>query len=441
MSIRINTKNAEKFGDITSLESELLTAHNALINKTGLGSEFTGWVTLPADYDRNEFSRIKAAAEKIKRDSEILIIIGIGGSYLGAHAALDFLKGIFYNHKKKNTPDIYFVGNNLSGDYLSDILELVENKDFSVNVISKSGTTIEPAIAFRAFKDLAEKKYGKEEAAKRIYATTDKSCGALKALADKEGYECFTVPDDIGGRYSVLTAVGLLPIAVSGADIGEIMHGAYDEMNTLILNPTLTNPAWTYAALRNIFYRNGKKIEVFASFEPRLTFFTEWWKQLFGESEGKDGKGLFPATAEFSTDLHSLGQYIQDGERSLFETILTVDASEHTYKIKETPDNSDGLNFLADRDLFYINSQAIRGTALAHSDGNVPNIKIELPDMHEHTFGALVYFFEYACAISAYLLGVNPFDQPGVEAYKKNMFALLDKPGYSDLRESLISRL
>lgn len=441
MSIRINTKNAEQFGDIYSLESELSTAHDALINKTGLGSEFTGWVTLPSDYDRSEFSRIKAAAEKIKRDSEAFLVIGIGGSYLGARAAINFLRGTFYNHKKKNTPDIYFVGNNMSGDYLSDIIELVGNRDFSINVISKSGTTIEPSIAFRFFKEILEKKYGKEAAAKRIYATTDKSRGALKELADKESYECFTIPDDIGGRYSVLTAVGLLPIAVSGADISEVMRGAYDEMNSIISDRSLNNPAWIYAAIRNSLYRKGKKIELLTSFEPRLTFMGEWWKQLFGESEGKNSKGIFPAAAEFSADLHSLGQYIQDGDRTLFETILTFDKPERTCTIKESQDNSDGLNFLSDRDLFYINNQAIRGTALAHLDGGVPNIKIELFDTHEHTLGALVYFFEFACGLSAYLLGVNPFDQPGVEAYKQNMFALLDKPGYSEAREHLLSRL
>ncbi len=441
MQICVNTKNMENIGAPGSLAGELAAAHDMLKNKTGRGADFTGWVTLPQDYDREEFARVKAAAQKICGDSEVLIVIGIGGSYLGARAAIEFLKSPFYNQKKKNTPEIYFAGNNISPDYLSDIIELLGERDFSINVISKSGTTTEPAIAFRIFKDLIEKKYGKEGARSRIYATTDKARGALKTLADAEGYETFVIPDDVGGRYSVLTPVGLLPIAVCGADIDAMMQGAADAMQTMLADASMENPAWQYAAARNILYRAGKKTEILACFEPRFRFMAEWWKQLYGESEGKEQRGIFPASVEFSADLHSMGQYIQQGERTLFETMVTIAKSEHACPIGKTEDNLDGLNFLAGRDLRFVNDQAFRGTVLAHVDGGVPNIEIAIPDVSAATFGALVCFFEFACGLSGYLLGVNPFDQPGVEAYKKNMFALLDKPGYSDLREALLARL
>ena len=441
MQIRVNTKNMENIGDINAFASKLSDAHDMLINKTGLGNDFTGWVTLPMDYDRDEFARVKSAAEKIKKNSDVLVVIGIGGSYLGARAAIEFLKSPYYNMKKKDTPDIYFVGNNISPDYLTEIVELIGERDFSINVISKSGTTTEPAIAFRIFKDLIEKKYGKDGAKERIFATTDKARGALKTLADAEGYETFVIPDDVGGRYSVLTPVGLLPIAVCGADIDKIMAGAEAEMKAMLDTKSFENPAWQYAAARNVLYSNGKNIEVLACFEPRFRFMSEWWKQLYGESEGKDGKGIFPASVEFSADLHSMGQYIQEGERTLFETMVTIAKSERVCPIGATEDNLDGLNFLAGKDLRFVNDQAIKGTVLAHVDGGVPNIEIALPDVSDYTFGALVVFFEFACGLSGYVLGVNPFDQPGVEAYKKNMFALLDKPGYSELRETLLARL
>ncbi len=441
MQISVNTKNMENIGDITAFAGKLSDAHDMLINKTGRGNDFTGWVTLPMDYDKEEFARVKAAAEKIKANSEVLVVIGIGGSYLGARAAIEFLKSPYYNMKKKDTPDIYFVGNNISPDYLTEIIELIGDRDFSINVISKSGTTTEPAIAFRIFKDLIEKKYGKDGARERIFATTDKARGALKTLSDAEGYETFVIPDDVGGRYSVLTPVGLLPIAVCGADIDQIMSGAGDEMKAMLETRSFENPAWQYAAARNVLYSNGKNIEVLACFEPRFRFMSEWWKQLYGESEGKDGKGIFPASVEFSADLHSMGQYIQDGERTLFETMVTIAKSERACPIGATEDNLDGLNFLAGKDLRFVNDQAIRGTVLAHVDGGVPNIEVALPDVSDYTFGALVVFFEFACGLSGYVLDVNPFDQPGVEAYKKNMFALLDKPGYSELRETLLARL
>ena len=441
MQIRINTKNMENVGDLNAFAKKLGDAHDMLINKTGLGNDFTGWVTLPMDYDRDEFARVKAAAEKIKANSDVLVVIGIGGSYLGARAAIEFLKSPYYNMKKKDTPDIYFVGNNISPDYLTEIVELIGDRDFSINVISKSGTTTEPAIAFRIFKDLIEKKYGKDGARERIFATTDKARGALKTLSDAEGYETFVIPDDVGGRYSVLTPVGLLPIAVCGADIDKIMAGAADEMKAMLDTKSFENPAWQYAAARNVLYSNGKHIEVLACFEPRFRFMSEWWKQLYGESEGKNGKGIFPASVEFSADLHSMGQYIQEGERTLFETMVTIAKSERLCPIGATEDNLDGLNFLAGKDLRFVNDQAILGTVLAHVDGGVPNIEIALPDVSDYTFGALVVFFEFACGLSGYVLGVNPFDQPGVEAYKKNMFALLDKPGYSELRETLLARL
>ena len=427
--------------EVYALQADVERCHKDLHEKTGKGNDFVGWVDLPENYDKEEFDRIKAAAEKIKANSEVLIVIGIGGSYLGTRTALDFIKTPYYNELKKDTPDIYFVGNNISSAYLNDIISILGDRDFSVNVISKSGTTTEPAIAFRIFKKMLEDKYGKEEAAKRIFATTDKARGALKTLADAEGYETFVIPDDVGGRYSVLTPVGLLPIAVCGADIDQIMAGAGDEMKAMLDTKSFENPAWQYAAARNVLYSNGKNIEVLACFEPRFRFMSEWWKQLYGESEGKNGKGIFPASVEFSADLHSMGQYIQEGERTLFETMVTIAKSERLCPIGATEDNLDGLNFLAGKDLRFVNDQAIRGTVLAHVDGGVPNIEIALPDVSDYTFGALVVFFEFACGLSGYVLGVNPFDQPGVEAYKKNMFALLDKPGYSELRETLLARL
>ena len=407
---------------------------------SGAGSEFTGWVTLPANYDRVEYERIKGAAKKIQADSQVLVVIGIGGSYLGARAVIELLCSNNYNLKKKSTPDVLFVGNTLSTDAMLEAITLIGERDFSVNVISKSGTTTEPAVAFRIFKGLLEAKYGKRAAAKRIYATTDKSRGALKQLADREGYETFVVPDDVGGRYSVLTAVGLLPIAVAGIDIDRLMSGAAKAMDTLAI-PGEDNIAWQYAAARHALYESGKRIEIQACYEPRFRFFSEWWKQLFGESEGKDGKGLFPASVEFSTDLHSMGQYIQDGHRNLFETVIRFAQPHGKLLIPTDPDNVDGLNFLAGKSLAFVNEQSLRGTILAHVDGGVPNILLSVPAIEPDTVGFMIYFFEYVCGLSGYLLQVNPFDQPGVEAYKKNMFALLGKPGYEDRKAELESRL
>ncbi len=430
--------------EVSYLESYVKSAHDMLHNKTGAGNDYVGWVDLPINYDKEEFKRIKAAAEKIKSDSDVLIVIGIGGSYLGAKAAIDFLSHSFYNVLPKSgrkTPEIYFVGNNISSTYISDLLEVIEGKELSVNVISKSGTTTEPAIAFRIFKELMEKKYGKEEASKRIYATTDKSKGALKKLATEEKYETFVVPDDIGGRFSVLTAVGLLPIAVSGADIDKMMMGASDAYE-LYKNTNLNeNDCYKYAAARNALYRKSKTIEILVNYEPSLHYFTEWWKQLYGESEGKDQKGIFPAGVDFSADLHSMGQYIQDGIRNIFETVINVEKPRKSMTIKEDRDNVDGLNFLAGKDIDFVNKKAMEGTLLAHTDGGVPNLIINVPELNEYCFGSLVYFFEKACGISGYLLGVNPFNQPGVEAYKKNMFALLGKPGFEEEKKKLESRL
>ena len=411
----------------------MLAAHN------GPGGEFTGWVDLPRHYDREEFARIQAAAQRIQQQSQVLVVIGIGGSYLGARAVIDLLASPNYNLKKKSTPDIFFAGNGLSTDALLELIDLIGDRDFSVNVISKSGTTTEPAVAFRIFKAMLEEKYGKEGAKDRIYATTDARKGALKGLADQEGYEEFVVPDDIGGRYSVLTAVGLLPIAVAGIDIQALMDGATQAMESLSA-PGLDNPAWRYAAARHALYQQGKKVELLACYEPAFRFFSEWWKQLYGESEGKEGKGLFPASVEFTADLHSMGQYIQEGERLMFETVVKF-APKGTFLIPHDPANVDGLNFLAEKPLAFVAEQALRGTALAHVDGGVPNILLELPVLSAGTAGWLIYFFEYVCGLSGYLLGVNPFDQPGVEAYKKNMFALLGKPGYEDRKAELEQRL
>ena len=430
--------------EVAYMQEYVNAAHKALCDKSGAGNDFLGWVDLPVNYDREEFARIKKAAEKIRSDSDVLVVIGIGGSYLGARAAIEMLAHSFHNSldgKKRGAPAIFYAGNSISSTYLADLLEAVEGKDISVNVISKSGTTTEPAIAFRIFKELLEKKYGKDGARGRIYATTDRARGALKKLADAEGYESFVISDDVGGRYSVLTAVGLLPIAAAGIDIDAIMQGAADARENYSDPDLAKNDCYTYAVCRNALLRKGKSVEMMINFEPALHYFGEWWKQLSGESEGKDGKGIFPAAADFSTDLHSMGQYIQDGQRILFETAIRVEKPKKDIIIEETPDNIDGLNFLAGKSLDFVNEKAQQGTALAHTDGGVPNLTLTVPELSPYYFGQMVYFFERACAISGYLLGVNPFDQPGVEAYKKNMFALLGKPGYEAEKKALEDRL
>lgn len=430
--------------EITGFDPSVQAAHRMLHEKNGPGADRTGWVELPVAYDRAEFSRIRKTAQKIQSDSEAFIVIGIGGSYLGARAAIEMLSHTFYNllpKGKRKTPEIYFAGQNVSPAYLKHLLELLEDKDISVNVISKSGTTTEPAIAFRFFRDFLARKYGKEQARKRIYATTDRSKGALRKLALEEGYETFSIPDDVGGRYSVLTAVGLLPIAVAGIDIEAIMAGAADAYRAYSAPGVKDNPAYQYAAVRNALYRKGKTIELFVNYEPALQYVSEWWKQLYGESEGKDRKGIFPAAAHFSTDLHSMGQYIQEGRRDLFETVLQIERPAEDVRIGEDPANIDGLNFLAGKTMDFVNKKAFEGTLLAHTDGGVPNLIVRLPEISPYSFGNLVYFFEKACGISGYLLGVNPFDQPGVEAYKKNMFALLGKPGFENEKAELENRL
>ncbi len=422
-------KNFVTNEDIKALIPELEKAHNDLVTKTGAGNDFLGWHSLPFDYDKNEFERIKKAAEKIKKDSDIFIAIGIGGSYLGARAAIEFIKSPYYNNLKKDTPDIYFAGNTISSSALSEIVKLCEGKDVSVNVISKSGTTTEPGVAFRVLKELLEKKYGKEEAAKRIYITTDKARGNLKKFADANGCETFVIPDDVGGRYSVLTACGLLPIAVAGIDIDSIMKGAQTAAKELSVCDIEKNDAYKYAVLRNILHRGGKDIEILACYEPAFQYMNEWWKQLYGESEGKDGKGIFPCSVIYSTDLHSLGQIVQEGQRNIFETVVDIKKSNDTVIIPNDEENIDGMNFLSGKELTFVNTNAYMGTIFAHLDGGVPNIVLELDSRSEEDYGYMVYFFELACAISGYILGVNPFNQPGVEAYKKNMFALLGKPG------------
>ena len=444
MAVKLNSKYAASFlpeNPFEGIRSEVLAAHEALNNATGKGSDFLGWLTLPENYNKEEFAEIKKAAEKIRNDSEVLIVIGIGGSYLGARAAIEFIKSQNYNLLRKGAPEIYFAGNTISSDSLNELVEIIGDRDFSVNIISKSGTTTEPAVAFRIFRDMLEKKYGKEEAAKRIYATTDACKGTLKSLSDTLGYKTFVVPDDVGGRYSVLTAVGLLPIAVAGIDIDAIMQGAADAMNAYAEADIENNDCYKYAAIRNLLYRSGKKIELMVSYEPSFTMMNEWFKQLYGESEGKDGKGIFPASVVFSTDLHSMGQYIQEGERTLFETVVVFDKSKTEVEIKEEEGDFDGLNFLANKNLSFVNRKAFEGTILAHTDGGVPNIVLEVEKMDEYNLGCLIYFFEKACAISGYILDVNPFDQPGVESYKKNMFALLGKPGYEDRKADLEARL
>ncbi|WP_244833758.1 glucose-6-phosphate isomerase [Clostridium sp. BJN0001] len=430
--------------EIKNMNDMVKSAHEKLHNATGAGSDFLGWIDLPVNYDKEEFARIKKAGEKIKKDSDVLIVIGIGGSYLGARAAIEMLTSNFHNSlddDKRTAPKIFYVGNNISSTYMTELIKAIDGKDVSLNVISKSGTTTEPAVAFRILRAYVEKKYGLDEARKRIYATTDKKKGALKTLADAEGYETFVVPDDVGGRYSVLTAVGLLPIAAAGIDIDEMMKGAQDSRKAYDTPSVEENDAYKYAAVRNCLYNKGKEIEILVDYEPALHYFNEWWKQLYGESEGKDNKGLFPAGVDFTTDLHSMGQYIQQGRRIMFETVINVEKAKYEIEIGEDKDNLDGLNFLAGKTMDFVNKKAFEGTLLAHNDGGVPNIVLNVPELTPYYFGYMVYFFEKACGISGYLLGVNPFNQPGVEAYKKNMFGLLGKPGYEDMKEALEARL
>lgn len=430
--------------EVENIKKQTEDAAQLLVSKTGAGNDFLGWIDLPVDYDKEEFARIKKAAEKIQSDSEVLLVVGIGGSYLGARAAIEFLRHSFYNIVDKSvrkTPEIYFCGNSISSTYLKDLMDVIGDRDFSINMISKSGTTTEPAIAFRIFKEICEKKYGKEEAAKRIYATTDKARGSLKKLATEEGYETFVVPDDVGGRFSVLTAVGLLPIAVSGADIDKLMEGAASGREAALNLPFEENDALKYAAIRNILLRKGKEVEILANYEPSIHYVSEWWKQLYGESEGKDQRGIFPASVDLTTDLHSMGQFIQDGARIMFETVLDLEKSRETLFIGEEPVDLDGLNYLAGQTVDFVNKSAMNGTVLAHTDGQVPNLMIHIPEATEFYLGQLFYFFEFACGVSGYMLGVNPFNQPGVESYKKNMFALLGKPGFEEQREALLKRL
>lgn len=444
MSVKLETRYASEFiaqHEFDAIAPQVKAAHELLHSGTGLGNDFLGWVDLPTNYDKEEFARIKAAAARIQKDTDIFIVIGIGGSYLGARAAIEFLKSPLYNAKKKDTPDIYFAGNSISGTALQELLTLCEGRRVSVNIISKSGTTTEPAIAFRVFRDYLEKTVGPEEAKKRIYATTDRARGTLKELADKEGYETFVVPDDVGGRFSVLTAVGLLPIAVAGCDIDALMAGARRAQEELSSTDLNENDCYRYAAARNILLRRGKAVEMMVSYEPQYALMSEWWKQLFGESEGKDGKGLFPASAIFSTDLHSLGQFVQEGSNILFETVVQLDRPQIEKVIESDTENADGLNFLAGKTMDFVNKKAFEGTVLAHADGGTPTLVIRVAAAEEEALGYLIYFFEKACAISGYMLGVNPFNQPGVESYKKNMFALLGKPGYEDQRAALEERL
>ena len=430
--------------EVENIKKPVMDAKEVLVSRSGAGNDFLGWIDLPVNYDKEEFTRIKKAAEKIQSDSEVLLVTGIGGSYLGARAAIEFLRHSFYNIVDKSvrkTPEIYFCGNSISSTYLKDLMDVIGDRDFSINIISKSGTTTEPAIAFRIFKEMCEKKYGKEGAAKRIYATTDKARGALKKLATEEGYETFVVPDDVGGRFSVLTAVGLLPIAVSGADIDKLMEGAASGREMALNDAFEKNGALQYAGIRNILLRKGKSVEVLANYEPSVHFVSEWWKQLFGESEGKDQRGIFPASVDLTTDLHSMGQFIQDGARILFETVINVETSREILTIGEEPVDLDGLNYLAGQTVDFVNKSAMNGTILAHTDGQVPNLVVRIPEVNEFYLGQLFYFFEFACGVSGYMLGVNPFNQPGVESYKKNMFALLGKPGYEEQREALLKRL
>ena len=441
--IKLNEKFLSPFvraNEVAQMEAELEAARKTVMDKSGAGSDFLGWLDLPVDYDKEEFARIKTAAAKIQKSCDVLVVIGIGGSYLGARAAIEFVKSPVYNNLKKDTPDVYFSGNSISASALADLLRICEGRDVCINVISKSGTTTEPAITFRIFRELLEKKYGKDGARERIFVTTDRARGTLKSFSDEMGYETFVVPDDIGGRYSVLTAVGLLPIAVAGCDIDAMMAGAAEARGKYLSAPLADNASLRYAAIRNILYRKGKTTEILAAYEPAAQMFCEWWKQLYGESEGKDNKGIFPASVIFSTDLHSLGQYIQDGVRNLFETVIDVQNAVDNVEVPNDEANVDGLNFLSGTQIHDINRTAMLGTLFAHNDGGVPNTVIEIPDRSEKTFGNLVFFFEFACAVSGYMLGVNPFDQPGVEAYKKNMFALLGKPGYEEGSKALEER-
>ncbi len=430
--------------ELKNFKSTVMGAKETLLSKNGAGNDFLGWIDLPVDYDKEEFDRIKKAAKKIQGDSDVLLVIGICGSYLGARAAIEFLSHSFYNglsKEKRNAPEIYFVGNSISSKYIADLKDMLEGKDFSINIISKSGTTTEPAIAFRVFKEMLIAKYGKEEANKRIYATTDKSRGALKSLANEEGYESFVVPDDVGGRFSVLTAVGLLPIAAAGMDIDKLMEGAASGRKKALEDPYESNDALLYAAVRNILHRKGKAVEIVANYEPSMHYVSEWWKQLYGESEGKDQRGILPAAVDLTTDLHSMGQFIQDGARIMFETVLNLEESQAEILLNKEDVDTDGMNYLAGKSVDFVNKSAMNGTILAHTDGNVPNLMVKIPEQNEFYLGELFYFFEFACGISGYILGVNPFNQPGVESYKKNMFALLGKPGYEAQREELLKRL
>ena len=443
MAVTLNAKYLEPFvheGELQAILPQVEAAHRTIHEKSGPGNDFLGWLDLPVNYDREEFDRILKAAQKIRSHSQVLVVIGIGGSYLGARAAIELLHSQLYNNLGDG-PQIYFAGNSISPTYLNQVIRLCEGKDFSINVISKSGTTTEPALAFRIFRDLAIKKYGREGAKERIFCTTDKAKGTLKQLADEEGYETFVIPDDVGGRYSVLTAVGLLPIAVSGSDIGKLMEGVAKAREDLSVCDLDKNDCYRYAALRNILYRKGKAIEILVSYEPAFSMMAEWYKQLFGESEGKDNKGIYPSSAIFSTDLHSMGQFIQEGSRILFETVVDVAAPQQDLYIQPDPNNFDGLNFLSDQNMSVVNRKAMQGTILAHTEGGVPNMVLQLPAINEEELGYLIYFFEKACALSGYLLAVNPFNQPGVESYKKNMFALLGKPGYEDQKQALEARL
>ncbi|MBQ8598902.1 MAG: glucose-6-phosphate isomerase [Oscillospiraceae bacterium] len=444
MSVTLNTKHLSSFvkdHELKAVASQVQAAHELVHNRNGLGNDYLGWLDLPVDYDKEEFVRIQAAAKKIQSNSQVLVVIGIGGSYLGARAAIELLHSPMYNLLPKETPEIYFAGCSISPAYLNEIIRLCEGKDFSVNVISKSGTTTEPALAFRVFRDLLIKKYGVEGAKERIYCTTDKARGTLKTLADREGYETFVIPDDVGGRFSVLTAVGLLPIAVSGADISKLMEGAAAAREAYSVCDLETNDCYRYAALRNILNRKGKSIELMVSYEPSFAMMAEWYKQLFGESEGKDGKGLYPSSVIFSTDLHSMGQFIQEGSRLMFETVIDIKKPKYDLYIQADQENFDGLNFLAEQNMSVVNHKAMQGTILAHTEGGVPNLILEVPEINEYELGQMIYFFEKACAVSGYMLGVNPFDQPGVESYKRNMFALLGKPGYENEKAALEEKL
>ena len=433
-----------KANEVQAMQAKAEAGKKTLVEQTGAGNDFLGWIDLPVDYDKEEFARIKQAAKKIQGNSDVLLVIGIGGSYLGARAAIEFLRHDFYNNirpDERKTPEIYFVGNNISSAYISGLIDVIGERDFSINMISKSGTTTEPAIAFRVFKEMLENKYGKEEATKRIYATTDKARGALKNLATEVGYETFVVPDDVGGRFSVLTAVGLLPIAVSGADIDKLMEGAAAGRELALDQPFEANDAMQYATIRNILHEQGKSVEILANYEPSVHYVSEWWKQLYGESEGKDKKGIFPASVDLTADLHSMGQFIQDGARIMFETIINVEKSSKEIILKEEDVDLDGLNYLAGKTVDFVNKNAMNGTILAHTDGGVPNLVVNVPEQNEYYLGQLFYFFEFACGVSGYILDVNPFNQPGVESYKKNMFALLGKKGFEKEREELLKRL